>query len=84
MDTDASLDSLSLGETGVVTGYGRATQALKRQLAVFGILRGTPIKLTASAAFGGPIAVRVRGVDYGMSRMDAGNIRVLRGGSTSH
>jgi len=71
------LDSLSLGEEGLVTDVRSLNTQLRNKLLSMGVVDDTLVRVTNVAPLGDPITVSVRGFRLALRRSEAHSI-VLR------
>jgi len=78
MDQSRRLDTLTLGEHGVVADVQSVNTQLRNKLLMMGIVDNTPVQVTNVAPLGDPITVSVRGFKLSLRRSEANSI-LLRG-----
>ena len=78
MDQSRRLDTLTLGEHGVVADVQSVNTQLRNKLLMMGIVDDTPVQVTNVAPLGDPITVSVRGFKLSLRRSEANSI-LLRG-----
>lgn len=71
-----TLDTLQLGERGVVTGVYSQNPILRNKLLSMGIVDCTPLRVTNIAPLGDPMSISVRGFKLSLRRLEARSIRV--------
>lgn len=73
---EISLDDLSSGEAGVISGVDCPDRELRQKLFTMGLVVGTPLAITGVAPFGCPISVKLLGTTVALRRAEAHHIRV--------
>ena len=77
-----TLRDLNPGESGIISGVGNKSAAVKRRLVDMGLTPGTKITVKKTAPFGDPIEVTLRGYELSLRKEDASQIELLpKGGS---
>lgn len=71
------LDTLGLGEEGLVQDVRTLNSQLRNKLLTMGVVDDTPVRVTNVAPLGDPITVSVRGFRLSLRRSEANSI-VLR------
>jgi ferrous iron transport protein A len=78
--TDASdectLDTLGIGQKGIVTAVQSANAILRNKLLSMGIVKSTPFRVTNIAPLGDPMSITVRGFKLCLRRSEARSIRI--------
>ena len=74
--TKKTLESLSPGESAIITDIANRRGAVKRRLIDMGLTPGTEIYIKKIAPFGDPIEVRVRGYELSLRREDLAQIYI--------
>ena len=69
-----TLDTLNLGERGVVSSVESTNSLLRNKLLMMGIVGDTLVEVTNVAPFGDPITVSVRGFRLSLRRSEAKSI----------
>ena len=69
-----SLDTLSLGEGGIVVDVRSVNSQLRNKLLMMGIVGDTALQVTNVAPLGDPITVSVRGFKLSLRRSEANSI----------
>jgi ferrous iron transport protein B len=57
----ATLQDMTVGETGTVSGYAKGTTVYREKLLAMGLTRGTEITIERIAPMGDPVEIQVRG-----------------------
>lgn len=68
-----TLDSLSIGKSGVIAAVG-GEGALRLRLLDMGLIPGTAVEVIKTAPLGDPIQIRLRGYELTMRKADAAEI----------
>ncbi|MDR0838016.1 MAG: ferrous iron transport protein B [Oscillospiraceae bacterium] len=76
MPDTKTLESLSPGESAVITAVGNRRGAVKRRLIDMGLTPGTEIFIKKIAPFGDPVEVRLRGYELSLRKEDLSQIFV--------
>lgn len=79
MERQATLDELSIGGEGTITGLTTAG-AMRARLISLGFLRGNRIRCLFAAALGDPRAYGLMGAVIALRREDAASVRVAMTG----
>ncbi len=74
IDPTRPLDTLELGEAGVVVNVQSSNPQLRNKLLMMGIVDNTPVQVTNVAPLGDPITVSVRGFRLSLRRSEARSI----------
>ncbi len=69
-----TLADLETGQRGIVVGFNKADDILKRRLTAFGIIRGTEILLDRTAPMGNPRTYNLLGYLLSLRNEDARNV----------
>lgn len=72
-----SLNSLAVGESGIVVALDCPSPELRNKLLVMGIVAGTIVKLDRIAPLGDPITVQILGFSLSLRRNEAECVRVI-------
>lgn len=75
-----TLDSLEIGEHGVVVGVG-GEPGFRRRLLEMGLVPGTSVHRTGQAPLGDPLRFRMRGTSISLRRSDARLVDLTVGSS---
>lgn len=71
-----TLEQLPPGQSGLITGVGNTSPAVKRRLVDMGLTPGTIITVKKIAPFGDPIEVTIRGYELSLRKSDAAQITI--------
>lgn len=75
--TSTSLDHLTIGEQGRITGLTGAGD-VRRRLMEMGLTPGTLLRVVRFAPLGDPIDVEVRGYHLSLRKHEAGQVMLAR------
>jgi ferrous iron transport protein A len=73
-----TLQDMTVGETGTVSGYVKGSTAYRDKLLAMGLTRGTAITVERIAPLGDPVEIRVRGFALSLRRDEASTLLVER------
>ena len=73
-----TLQDMTVGETGTVSGYVKGSTAYRDKLLAMGLTRGTAITVERIAPLGDPVEIRVRGFALSLRREEASTLLVER------
>ena len=62
---ERTLADLSVGDTGLVTGFVKRSKHYRQKLMAMGLTKSTPFTVTRTAPMGDPVEIQVR--DYSLS-----------------
>lgn len=66
-----SLNTLSVGDSGKITGFDIAGKAYRKRLLAMGLTRGTEFQVTRFAPLGDPIEIKLRGFSLTLRKEEA-------------
>lgn len=66
-----SLSTLSVGDTGKITGFDISKKAYRKRLLAMGLTRGTEFQITRFAPLGDPIEIKLRGFSLTLRKDEA-------------
>lgn len=66
-----SLSTLSVGDTGKITGFDISKKAYRKRLLAMGLTRGTEFQVTRFAPLGDPIEIKLRGFSLTLRKDEA-------------
>jgi len=78
---NATLQDMTVGETGTVSGYVKGTTVYRQKLLAMGLTRGTEITIQRIAPLGDPVEIQVRGFALSLRKNEASTLMVERGGN---
>jgi ferrous iron transport protein A len=81
MSIETTLDTLSAGQSGRITGIGGAVD-IRRRLMEMGLTPGTRIKVVRFAPMGDPMDLEVRGYHLSLRKQEASCVTLATTAST--
>lgn len=77
---EQTLADISVGETGMVLGFVKGTQAYRQKLLAMGLIKGAEFQVARVAPMGDPVEIRVRGFNLSLRKDEAKALLVGRAG----
>ena len=74
-----TLQDMTVGETGTVSGYVKGTTLYREKLLSMGLTKGTQFVVARVAPMGDPVEIRLRGFALTLRKEEASALLVERG-----